>query len=326
MGILDHQLMIGEESTYGVAVTPTRAYEFNSEGIEESFGRVESEALRTGQFVSRSDRWTPYFQGAAGSLQMDVLTKGFGVWLKHMLGGISSGTVGADGEYVHTATMADLFGKSLTVQVNRPFNPSGTNQAFTYRGGKVTEWELSNSVEGNLVLDVGMDFQQVATDTALAAAAYPTAMDNFTWAGGEILIGGVQTCVTEFSVSCNNNLDVDRRCIRQNTDKKEPVGGRREIAFSISADFESLDQRDRAAADSRAGALAAVVGRWVGPTAIGGTTYPEIEVTVPVGRFDEWSASVEGPEAITQELSGIGLFDGTNSPVTIAYTSADAAA
>lgn len=326
MGVLDHQLMIGAESTYGTAVTPTRTYEFNSEGIEESYGRVESEALRVGQYASRSDRWTPYFEGAAGSIEMDVLTKGFGIWFQHMLGTISTSAVGGDGQYTHTATIADLYGKSLTVQVNRPFNPTGTNQPFTYRGGKVTEWELSNSTEGNLVLSAGMDFQQVDTATALATAAYPSGMENFTWAGGSITIGGSAFPVTEFSVSCNNGLSTDRRFIQASTNKKEPVGGKREIAFSLSADFDSLTQRNRAASDTRAGALAAIVGTWVGPTAIGGTTFPKLTVTMPAGRFDEWTGSVEGPEAITQELSGIGLYDGTNSAITIEYVSADATA
>lgn len=326
MGVLDHQLMIGAESVYGTAVTPNRTFEFNSEGIAEAYARVESEALRVGQYTSRSDRWTPYFSGAAGPVQMDVMTKGFGIWLTHMLGGIATSAVGGDGQYVHTASVADLLGKSLTLQVNRPFSPSGTNQAFTYEGGKVTEWELANSVEGNLVLDVGMDFQQVSTTTALATAAYPASMDNFTWAGGEILIGGAAYDVTEFSVSCNNNLDVDRRQIRLNTDKKEPTGGKREIAFSLSADFDSLANRNRAASATRAGALAAIVSRWVGPIVIGGTTYPEIKVTIAAGRFDEWSAAVGGPEAITQELSGIGLYDGTNTPVKIEYTSSDSTA
>lgn len=323
MGQLDHQLMIAEESTYGTAVTPNRTYEFNSESIAEAYGRVESEALRVGQFVSRSDRWTPYFQGAAGSVQLDVLTKGFGVWFKHALGGIATSGPSGDGAYTHTATVADLWGKSLTLQVNRPFHPSGTNQAFTYEGGKVTEWTLSNSVEGNLLLDLGLDFEQVATGTALATASYPASMDNFTWAGGTISIGGSSYDVTEFSVSCNNGLDVDRRQIRNNTDKKQPTGGKRELAWSLSADFDSLTQRNRAASTTRAGALAEIKGTWVGPILIGGSTYPSIEVKIPAGRFDEWSAAVEGPDGVTQELSGIGLYDGTNSPVTVTYISAD---
>lgn len=324
MGMLDHQIGFGEESTYGTAVTPTRFFEFNSEGIEETYGRVESEGLRVQQLTPRNDRWSGYFSGAAGTVQLDVLTKGFGVLFKHALGSVVTTGPGSDGEYSHTASLADAWGKSLTMQVARPLNPSGTVQPFTYRGGKVTEWTLSNSVEANLLLELGLDFQQVATDTVLAAASYPAAMDNFTWAGGEVLIGGDGYPVTEISVACANNLNVDRRFIAKETNKKEPnSNGRREVTFSLATEFDSLTQRNRAAATSRAGALAALVARWVGPVPIGGTTYPKVEVTIPAARFDEWSGSVDGPEGIAQELSGIGMYDGTNAAVKVEYVSAD---
>lgn len=326
MGMLDHQFMLGEESTYGTPVVPTRTFEYNSEGIEETYGRTEGDPLRTGTQVPRADRFTPYFVGAAGSVEFDVMTKGFGVLLKHMLGGISTSAVGTDGEYTHTATMADPFGKSLTVQVARPFNPSGTVQPFTYEGGKITEWTLSNSVEGNLVLECGFDFEQVTTATALTAAAYPAGMENLTWAGGSILIGGVDAgfCINEISIAGNNALNVDRRCISNGTDKKEPtVNGRREITFSLSGDFASLAHRTRAAALTASGTVAALKASWTAPTPIAGTTYPKLEVTIPVARFDAWSGAAGGAEGITQELSGVGRYNGTDSPITMVYVSTD---
>jgi hypothetical protein len=108
-------------------------------------------------------------------------------------------------------------------------------QPFTYEGGKITEWTLSNSVEGNLVLELNCDFQQVTTATALATASYPTGMENLTWAGGTLTVGGSQVDVTEFSMTVNNGLNVDRRYISGSTDKKEQTGGRREGSFSITA-------------------------------------------------------------------------------------------
>lgn len=325
MGMLDHQFMLGEESTYGTAVVPSRTFEYNSEGIEESFGRTEGDPLRTGTQVARSDRFTPYFEGASGSVEFDVMTKGFGVIFKHMLGSIATSGP-TDASYTHTATMGDLWGKALTVQVARPFNPSGTVQAFTYEGGKVTEWTLSNSVENNLVLELGFDFEQVATGTALATAAYPASMHNFTWAGGSVTVGGsdVGFCLNEISIEGNNSLNTDRRCISNGTDKKEPtVNGRRELTFSMSGDFSSLAHRSRAASLTAAGALAEIKATWIGPVLIGTTTYPKIEVTLPAARFDEWNASAGGAEAITQELTGVGLYNGTLSPISIAYTTAD---
>lgn len=323
MGAMDHQLMVKKESTYGTPVTPDRGFEYESESIGETYGRTEGDPLRVGSSIIRSDRFTPYFAGANGAISLAVMTKGFGFWLEHMLGTVSSSTVGADGQYTHTAVEGALYGKSFTAQVNRPFHPSGTNQAFTYDGGKVASWTLSNTVDGNLLAELTCDFQSVDTATALVAASYPSGMENFTWAGGVVTIGGTPYDVTEISIGWDNGLNLDRRQIRGNTDKKEPTSSRREGTFSISADFDSLAQRNRAAANTRAGALASIVGTWTGPTAIGGTTFPKLTVTIPAARFDEWSGATEGTDAIEQSLSGVVRYDGSNSPITIAYTSAD---
>lgn len=326
MGALDQQVVFGNESTYGTLATPTRAFEFNSEGIEDSFGRTEGDPLRVGTYVKRSDRFTPYYEGAAGPVEFDVLTKGFGYFLKHMLGTVVTSGPAETNVYTHTGTMSDLYGSSFTCQVGRPFHPTGTVQPFTFRGGKVTEWELANSVEDNLVLTLTTDFQQVDTTTALVTAAYPSGMENLTWVGGSITVGGTQVDVTEFSVSGNNGLNTDRRYIKNGSDKKEPTGARREVAFSLTADFDTLAQRARAASATAAGAVATIVAKWEGPTLLGTTIKPSLTVTLSAPRFDAWAAANEGPEGIMQQLSGVGLYDGTTSPVTMVYRSADTVA
>lgn len=323
MGALDQQIGIVDESTYGTLVTPTKFFEFNQEAITETESRTEGDPLRVGTFVKRSDRFTPYFGGAAGSLQMDVMTKGFGYWLKHMLGQVATAGPVETSVYTHTGTFADLIGKSFTLQASRPFHPSGTVQPFAYLGGKVTKWQLSNSVDGNLVADLDLDFQNVDTATALASASYPTAMENLTWAGGVVTVGGAAFDITEFSVEGDNGLDTGRRQIRGNTLKKEPTGGRREVAWSMKADFQGMTQRALAHATTRAGTLAQIVATWNGPTLLGSTLFPKLVVTIPAARFDKWKAANDKPVGLDQELSGVGLFDGTLSPATIAYSSAD---
>jgi len=323
MGALDQQIGFVDETTWGTPATVTRFFEFNSESIAESFARTEGDPLRVGTWTKRSDRFTPYFEGAAGTIQMDVLTKGFGYFFKHMFGQVATTGPTETTVYTHTGTFADLLGKSFTCQIARPFHPSGTVQPFTYEGGKITEWTLSNSVDGNLVLELNCDFQQVATGTALATASYPSGMENLSWAGGTLTVGGTQVDVTEFSMTVNNGLKTDRRYISGTTDKKEQTGGRREVTWSLTADFDTLTQRNRAASITAAGANAAIVGTWVGPTLLGTTIKPTFQVTLPACRFDEWSAADEAPEGIMQSLSGVALYDGTNSPVTGVYKSAD---
>lgn len=323
MGAMDHQLGVADESTYGTAVTASRFFEFESEGIEETYGRTEGDPLRVGSGFVRSDRFTPYFAGAAGTLELTAMTKGFGFWLKHMMGSVGTTGPAETSVYTHTGTEGELLGDSFTCQLNRPFNPTGTNQAFTYSGGKIAKWTLANSVEENLVLSLDCDFQKVADNVALATAAYPSSMEPFAWVGGVVSIGGAAYDVTEFSLEVDNGLDVDRRQIRGNALKKEPTAGRREASFSISADFDSLTNRNRANSATRAGALATLTAIWRGPTLLGSTIYPEFSVSIAAARFDEWSAAAEGTDAITQELSGAVRYDGTTSPIVVTYKSAD---
>ncbi len=326
MSAMDHQLGVVNEVTYGTPVTVSRFFEYESENISETYGRTEGDPLRVGSGFVRNDRFTPYVGGAAGTLQMTAMTKGFGFWLQHMMGAAATTGPAETSVYTHTGTEGSLVGKSFTAQVNRPFHPSGTNQAFTYSGGKVSKWTLSNSVDGNLLLDLDCDFQTWDTGIALATASYPSSMEPFSWVGGYVTIGGSNYDVTEFSLEVDNGLDVDRRQIRANPLKKEPTAARRSASFSISADFDSLVQRNRAAATTRAGALAAVTGVWRGPTLLGTTIYPEFSVSLAAARFDEWSGATEGTDAISQSLSGAVRYDGTTSPVVVTYKSADVTA
>ena len=325
MGAMDFQCGFGDETVYGTAPAMSRFFEYDKESIHATAGRTEGDPLRVGSGYARSDRFTPYIEGAAGSLDMAVTTKGFGFFLKHMLGTVTTTGPAEVVAYTHTGTEGSLLGRSLSMQLNRPFNPSGTNQPFLYRGGKITDWTLSNSVDGNLLLSLGLDFMQVDTATALATATYPTGMDNFTWAGGAITVGGTAFDLTEFSLKNTSGLAVDRRQIRANTDKKEPTASRREGSFSLKADFDTMAQRNRVVASTRAGALATLTAVWNGPTLLGTTLFPQVAVTVPAARFDEWKGSTESSDAISQELSGVVRYDAASSPITIAIRTADTA-
>lgn len=320
------QLGAKDEVTYGTPVTVDRFFEFNSWNVKPQRGRIESAGLRAGQRVQRADRWVPLNNGAAGDANFEVLSKGFGFWLKHMLGSVSS-SAAVDGKTTHTGSIADLKGDSFTAQVNKPFHPADTDQAFTYEGGKITKWQLANSVNGLLMATLSMDFEDVSTATALATASYPAGtVELFSFVGGTITVGGSQVDMTDFTVACDNMLKVDRQYIRGNSLKKEPTeNGFRAVTWSCAADFESLTQYNRYVSDTAAGALATIVATWQAPTLIGVSSKPTIVVTIDEARFDDHTADISGPAALQQQLSGRGMFDGTTSAVTIEYGSADVA-
>lgn len=321
MSALNAQLGSAEETVFGVPVPVTHFDEFNSESIKATYGRVEYSGLRAGRLYRSADRFTTYPKGAAGDIKLEVGSKGFGFWLRQMLGGVPVTTGTATG-FTHTFTPALLTGRSFTTQVGRPFYVGSPVQAFTYSGGKVASWELTNSTDDNLVAKLSCDFAAESTAVALAAAAYATDLQTFNWVGGSCTVGGTAFDVSEVSVSGDNGLKTDRRYLRNNPQKKEQVGDDyRSGEFSLTADFDGLAMRDRVAAATAAGATAQVVLKWEAPGPIaGGSIKPALVVTVN-GRFDEWEATVGGPESIEQQISGVYL--GTNG-LQVAYTTADA--
>lgn len=326
MTFLDQQLMVKDEVTYGTAVTVDRSFEMESESLADAFGRTEGDPLRPGTYFKRSDRFTPYYSGGSGAVEMAVMSKGMGWWLKHLLG-TSASTGPVDSVYTHTGTAGPLVGDFFTLQVTRPFNPSSTAQALTYTGCKVPSWSLANTVDGNLMLTANIDAQAVSTATGAATFAPPSAMENLTWAGGVLTIAGSAYDVTDIAFDVDNGLNVDRRQIRGNALKKEPVGDGKTGSFSFSADFDSLAQRNRAASATAAGAIAKLVATWTAPTLAGVSAFPQLIATVEVGRFDTWDAPNAGRgEGISQTLGGDIRFDGTNSGIKLEYKSVDVTA
>lgn len=324
---LKTQLGLKTEATWGVPLTVDRFFEFDSEGVTPDVERWESRGLRSGQRGQRADRFVPYVFGYSGSIELDVLTKGFGAFLAHMLGSVSSTAV-VDSTVTHTGAIATLCGKGLTMQVNRPLGACGdTDQAFTWAGGKVASWELSCEVGGVVKFQADLVFASGTTATALATAAYPTGAEPFPWGGVTVTVGGSTVPCTSFTVKCDNKLDTDRAKLRGNTARLEPVESDfREITVELGGvDFADLTTfYNRVTSSTAAGAVAAVVITCLGPTLAGATTYPAVILTMDAVRWDESNAAVEGPEIIDQAPSGKALVPASGTQLTVAYRTVDA--
>lgn len=324
---------IGAESTYGTAVEVTVPFEIISEDFRGNYERLQAEAL-SGSYVDRADRFAVTNKGAAGSVELEPLTKGFGNWLAFMLGSADTVETVLGQVYTHTGTVGTLNGKSVTAQVLRA-DEEDVLQPWTYEGGKVTNFEFSNSVDQTLRCSVGLDFELesnpdapvgVYTKAALDSLAVPAGAHIFNWQGGTIRVGGTVIDVEEISVSVDNALNVDRYFINQGAGKREPKqDGKREISWSFKTTYANNTFWKKVASATVDGAFATLEAVWSGPVLLGDeTTYPELKIEIPVARFDEGGPVVEGPSALEQTFSGRGLFDGTASPITVSYVTADA--
>ena len=321
------QLGVKAESTYNTGVTVDRFFEFNSESIAVEVGRVESSGIRAGTRAMRSDRRVPYIMGAGGSVEFDVLSKGFGFWLDQCLGTVSTGSAAETVVYTHTGTVGSLTGKFFTAQVGVPQVGGGTITPKTATGGKVKSFELSCATGEALKFSADLDFANLEHSTSLATASYPTSTELLTFVGGSVTVGGTAVNVNKFSVKVDNGLKTDRRYLIASATKKEPVGaGHRKIDVELGLDFEGTTHQNRVLSATAAGAQAAVVLTCAGLTTIGSTLKPTVTITIPVVMFDGDTPTVGGPDVVGETVKGMGLYNGTDSPITIAYKTLDATA
>ena len=303
------QIGIGVESTVGTAATPTRFYEFNDESIAMTIERIESEGLRTGNRVLRSDRYASGQKAIEGSFSMDMTADNTAILFKHALGAVATA-----GSYVHTCTMSDPFGLGLTIEVGRPGN-DGTVRAFTYAGCKINTLDLSVSVGELLSAEFGVIGTTAETIGTVTAASYASSLELLHFAGAAITVAGTAYPCKDFSLSVNNGLTGDRFVLGSQVAQQPIASSLAEVTGSLTAEFVNATAYNRVVNATHAAVVATFTD----------STGDSITVTVPVARFDGDTPSVGGPDILDQTLNFKGLFNGTDSPVTIAVANGDSA-
>ena len=225
------QIGIGVESTVGTAATPTRFYEFNDESIAMTIERIESEGLRTGNRVLRSDRYASGQKAIEGSFSMDMTADNTAILFKHALGAVATA-----GSYVHTCTMSDPFGLGLTIEVGRPGN-DGTVRAFTYAGCKINTLDLSVSVGELLSAEFGVIGTTAETIGTVTAASYASSLELLHFAGAAITVAGTAYPCKDFSLSVNNGLTGDRYVLGSQIAQQPIASSLAEVTGSLTAEF-----------------------------------------------------------------------------------------
>lgn len=319
---LAHQLGLAAESTYGTAVTADHFYEDVSCEFDLIQEEIESAALRADNLVLRQDRRVNDRRGVEGSIELEVMTSGFGLIFLHMLGAVAittpgGGTLSRD----HTHTIADLYGKSLTIQGGTP-DVGGVVRPFNWLGCKVASWELSQETGGLLMLNLTIDGMDEDADgtPALASAIFP-ARNIYHHGQCAVTVDAGAFDASTLSLSGDNALATERRFLRASTLKKEPIHeGLREFTGELVGEFESLTAYNRFVSKTPA----AVVFTWTGALIEGAINY-KLQITMPSVIFTGETPKVSGPGIVEQPLPFKVLNDGTNPPLTIVYTTTDTA-
>lgn len=294
-----------EGGTPGTAVTVTRFLPLVSESLTADRERLESAGIIAGRRLKTSEQWNGGNITVGGDVAHELFQRGTGLLWSHMLG--ANATTGS-GPYTHTATVGDLSGKSLTVQVGRP-GTGGTVHPFTYAGCKVASWELAFAQGEIATLGLTLIGMTETTGTALASATYATgAGAPFKFNHASVTIGGVAYPVTGGTVSGDNGLADDRRFVGSQTISEPLEVAHREITGSLESEFVDLTAYNRVVNGTEAALVVAFTS---------GTNSFTLTANV---RFDGETPTVGGPEILGQNLAFKVVADGTDAAAITAVT------
>jgi len=320
---LDAQLMTGEETTYGTAVTVDRGYEIRAESLSLEAQRIESSAIRPGKRVLRTGRWFQGQRSVGGEITMELGTVGFGRWFKHAFGAVSTSqpdATNAPTVYKHTFTPGAL-PPGMTIQVGRP-DTAGTVQPFTYTGCKVASWTLSSAIGEIVTFAPTLLGRDETTATALATASYPANLDLLTFVEGSLTLGGTAYEMRSINLQGTNGL-ADDRYVHGSRLRNEPleIGAEgsqaRTYTGTIEGEFQSLTAYNRFVS----GDEAEMVLLFAGGTIAGALNY-EVRITANV-RFDGTTPNVPDGNVIMQALPIKAIDNGTTS-IRLEYQTTDA--
>jgi hypothetical protein len=315
------QLGIVTETTYGTAVTVTRFYEFNNENLKYEKKTVVGMGLRAGGQLPRSQRRVVTTTSASGDFELDLPTRGLGLLLGHSTGTLASPVTTSTGVYTYTFTLADSYGKSMTVEAGVP-QYGGTVLSKKLAGAKVSQFELScangDIAKGKFSIDASV-FTMTGSP---ATASYALQGSVFHFAQGAITIDGSSVAnIKDFTVTVNNTLKTDRFNLGASGVKAEQtIGGFRTISGSMTAEFTDSVLLNKFLTDSSAGIVVTFTGSTIA------STYKEtLSITIPAAKFNADTPNVSGPGVVDLAMTFDAFDDGTNQPMTIVYVSADSA-
>ena len=315
------------ESAYGTYVAPTKFVRHRSASPQKAANRVQGEGIQSGSYGMLLSQFVEATTGAIGNVTFDVQSKGLGVLLNALMGGtVTPVQQGATTAYLQTHTLADSFGKSLSVQVGLP-QRGGTVTPSTLKGAKVASVAFQAGVDSVLSATATLDAQAYENSTSLATPSYSSGVNVFHGGqmtvklgtyGSEAAVSGVKS----MSATITRGMDVSGYYAGATVPgtKSEPVlNAATVISGSFGVDFiNTTDFHARATANTST----SVVITFVGPV-IASTYYETFTITIPSVIFPSpESFDVADRNVLNATFNWEWRYDGTNLP-TIAYMTTD---
>lgn len=317
--ILDQAVSLGVESTYGTSVAPTRSFEAQVDVATKKVEYLESKGMRAGIAAVRSDRRTIIDMGGEGSLEADILNKGFGLLLRGMFSTSAVAQQGGTSAYKQTFTeTSDGPTTSYTVQALRA-DSGGTLRTFTYVGTSITGWEIGVETGQLLKVKANLDVRQEITTPSATATSYPTSTVPFDWTQAVATINGNASAVKSFALTADLGMHVDRRYLTGSALKSQPI----RKSLPVYEGTIELDYADTTFYTMfTAGSVVPITLTCTGAQIASPYNYT-FKITLPACQFTGETPKSSMDDLTQQSLPFVVLHDGSNAPITVEYTSID---
>lgn len=318
---LDSQFGFKKETTYGTRAVPDKFFEFRSESLS-----LEKTFLMSGQLgalstFQRSTRRAATVREGGGTITMEATNKGMGALFDLLhANAVTPVQQGGTAAYLQTHNIGTTSQtKSATIQIGRP-STDGTVRPFDYLGCMVTEYGFAWDVGDFLTYSMTFDAQEEQTNQTLATLSLPSSLGSFNFTQGALTIAGSNVAdVGGGSITGGQPMKTDRFYLGATGLKAKPIQNAfATVSGTLNADFTDLTHYNR----FTAGTIASVVLTFTGPL-IAGAFSETIKLTMAACGFNGETPNVDGPDVLNQSIPFVAMYDGTNPPLKIEYTSVD---
>ncbi|MFJ2477120.1 phage tail tube protein [Streptomyces sp. NPDC087659] len=319
---LGAQIGIAAEGTYGTYQAPTKFLEFTKESLALKKTTAQSSGIAANRLLPLASRRVVTQREGNGSIEMEVTNKSMGLWLQALMGtSVTPVQQGATTAYLQTHTLADSFGKALTIQKGVPLT-TGVVTDKTFLGCRVMAAEFSCDIANMLTASFEIDAKSVDESQTLAVASYPS-MSPFHFAQMAVKTGTYSSetaldGVRKMGIKIERPHAVDRFYAGGGGLKAQPIANDQvKITGTMEVDYVATTLDDLHTSDG----TTSLVWEFVGPQ-IETTYFETFRIVLPAIKLDEGPPVVEGFDVVKPTFNFTGLFDGTNQP-RIEYISTD---
>lgn len=318
-----------EETTWGTYTAADHFYKATKADLNLVNNFIQGGGIANGQFIADSARHILTTQAGTGDIELQFGTKGgHGLLLAHIFGDNPTPTVqGATTAYLQTHTLGNNTGKGLSLQAGVP-QTDGTVVPYSLSGGKVTSATFACQTSDFLTLAMSVDGKTVVDTESAATPSYVTGIAPFHFGnlsvklgavGSEALVDGVRGISLTFerpqktdSYYANGTPTAKAEPIMNDWGK---ISGSIDIDFANKADFIDRFQN---------GTSTSLVIDFKG-SLIASTYYNQLTFSLPATFFEGATPTLDSNDVVQLSVPFVSQDDGTNEPITCAYTSTDTA-